>query len=131
LPKEPAFGFIEKLTISTKLAISYLLIGIVTLLTVSTILYLIFKRTIIEKTANQLVAVNVIKKKSIEDFLSGIVREIRDDEFQLNALNSINNLHILDYKINSNDSLIHPCCQHTKILCSWIRSVMLYNTPRV
>lgn len=108
MPKEPAFGFIEKLTISTKLAISYLLIGIVTLLTVSTILYLIFKRTIIEKTANQLVAVNVIKKKSIEDFLSGIVREIRDDEFQLNALNSINNLHILDYKINSNDSLFNP-----------------------
>jgi signal transduction histidine kinase len=104
------FSFVEKLTISTKLAISYLLIGIVTLLTVSTILYLIFKKTIIEKTSNQLVAVNVIKKKSIEDFLSGIVREIRDDEFQLNALNSINSLHILDknYKINSNDSLFNP-----------------------
>lgn len=110
MSKESKFGFIEQLTISTKLAISYLFIGIVTLLTVSTILYLIFKKTIIEKTSNQLVAVNVIKKKSIEDFLSGIVREIRDDEFQLNALNSINNLHILDrdYKINSNDSLFNP-----------------------
>lgn len=110
MSKESRFSFIERLTISTKLAISYLLIGIVTLLTVSTILYLIFKKTIIEKTSNQLVAVNVIKKKSIEDFLSGIVREIRDDEFQLNALNSINNLHILDgnYKINSNDSLFNP-----------------------
>ncbi|WP_018343306.1 sensor histidine kinase [Cytophaga aurantiaca] len=110
MPKESRFSFVERLTISTKLAISYLLIGIVTLLTVSIILYLIFKKTIIEKTSNQLVAVNVIKKKSIEDFLSGIVREIRDDEFQLNALNSINNLHILDknYKINSNDSLFNP-----------------------
>lgn len=106
----PTFRFIEKLTISTKLAISYLLIGIVTLLTVSTILYLIFKKTIIEKTTNQLVAVNVIKKRSIEDFLSGIVRDIRDDEFQLNALHSMNDLHILDknYKINSNDSLFNP-----------------------
>jgi two-component system NarL family sensor kinase len=110
LSKESRFSFIERLTISTKLAISYLLIGIVTLLTVSIILYLIFKKTIIEKTSNQLVAVNVIKKKSIEDFLSGIVREIRDDEFQLDALNSVSNLHILDknYKINSNDSLFNP-----------------------
>ena len=110
MSKDTRFSFIEQLTISTKLAISYLLIGIVTLLTVSTILYLIFKKTIIEKTSNQLFAVNVIKKKSIEDFLSGIVREIRDDEFQLNALNTINNLHILDknYKINSNDSLFNP-----------------------
>ena len=110
MSKDSRFSFVDQLTISTKLAISYLLIGIVTLLTVSTILYLIFKKTIIEKTSNQLFTVNVIKKKSIEDFLSGIFREIRDDEFQLNALNSINNLHILDknYKINSNDSLFNP-----------------------
>lgn len=102
--------FVNTLTISTKLSISYLLIGVVTLLTVSSILYLIFKNTIIEKTTNQLVAVNVIKKKSIEDFLSGIVRDVRDDEFQLNALHSMHNLHILDntYKINSNDSLFNP-----------------------
>ena len=103
-------GFVNKLTISTKLSISYLLIGIVTLLTVSSILYLIFKDTIIEKTTNQLVAVNVIKKKSIEDFLSGIVRDVRDDEFQLDALHSMHNLHILEntYTINSNDSLFNP-----------------------
>lgn len=104
------FRFVNTLTISTKLSISYLLIGVVTLLTVSSILYLIFKNTIIEKTTNQLVAVNVIKKKSIEDFLSGIVRDVRDDEFQLNALHSMHDLHILDntYKINSNDSLFNP-----------------------
>jgi two-component system NarL family sensor kinase len=103
-------SFVNKLTISTKLSISYLLIGIVTLLTVSSILYLIFKDTIIEKTTNQLVAVNVIKKKSIEDFLSGIVRDVRDDEFQLNALHNMHNLHILEntYTINSNDSLFNP-----------------------
>jgi two-component system NarL family sensor kinase len=103
-------SFVNKLTISTKLSISYLLIGIVTLLTVSSILYLIFKDTIIEKTTNQLVAVNVIKKKSIEDFLSGIVRDVRDDEFQLDALHSMHNLHILEntYTINSNDSLFNP-----------------------
>lgn len=102
-------GFIQKLTISTKLAISYLLIGIVTLLTVSSILYYIFKKTIIDKTTNQLIAVNVIKKKSIEDFLLGTIRDIRDDEFQLNAypLNSLGSLHILDknFSMNSNDSI--------------------------
>ncbi len=102
-------SFLKKLPISTKLSISYLLIGIVTLLTVSSILYYIFKKTIIEKTTNQLIAVNVIKKKSIEDFLLGVVRDIRDDEFELNnfPVQIIGGLHILDenYSINSNDSL--------------------------
>lgn len=101
--------FVKKLTISTKLAISYLLIGIVTLFTVSSILYYIFKKTILDKTTNQLVAVNVIKKKSIEDFLLGTIRDIRDDEFQLNSypLQSLGSLHILDknYRINNNDSI--------------------------
>lgn len=102
-------SYINKLTISTKLAISYLLIGIVTLLTISSILYYIFKKTILDKTTNQLIAVNVIKKKSIEDFLIGTIRDIRDDEFQLNSypLKSIGNLHILDktYFMNNNDSI--------------------------
>jgi len=99
--------FVKKLTISTKLAISYLLIGIVTLLTVSSVLYYIFKKTIIEKTTNQLIAVNVIKKKSVEDFLLSMIRDVRDDEYQLSAFHSMDNLHILDntYSMNSNDSL--------------------------
>jgi two-component system NarL family sensor kinase len=99
--------FIKKLTISTKLAISYLLIGIVTLLTVSSVLYYIFKKTIIEKTTNQLIAVNVIKKKSVEDFLLSMIRDVRDDEYQLCTFHNMDNLHILDntYSMNSNDSL--------------------------
>ncbi len=102
-------NFIKKLTISTKLAISYLLIGVVTLFTVSFALYYIFKKTIIDKTTNQLVAVNVIKKKSIEDFFLSIIRDVRDDEYQLSTFHSVENLHILDntHSINSNDSLFN------------------------
>ncbi len=101
--------FLNKLSISTKLVTSYLLVGIITLLTISIILYSIFKETIINKTTNQLTSVNVLKKRYVEDFFLNTIRDIRDDEYQLTSFHSMNILHVLDNKqfINSNDSIYH------------------------
>jgi two-component system, NarL family, sensor kinase len=59
-------------TIFSKLVISYLLLGIFTLVIVSVFFYQAFKTALIERTSAQLSSINVLKKDQIESYLSSI-----------------------------------------------------------
>jgi two-component system, NarL family, sensor kinase len=56
-------------TIFSKLVISYLLLGIFTLVIVSVFFYEAFKTALIERTSAQLLSINVLKKDQIESYL--------------------------------------------------------------
>ncbi|HXA01500.1 MAG TPA: histidine kinase [Cytophagaceae bacterium] len=59
-------------TIFSKLVISYLLLGIFTLVIVSVFFYQAFKTALIERTSAQLSSINVLKKDQIESYLHRI-----------------------------------------------------------
>jgi two-component system NarL family sensor kinase len=59
-------------TIFSKLTISYLLVGVFTLVTVSVFFYQAFKTALIERTSAQLSSINVLKKDQIESYIRSI-----------------------------------------------------------
>ncbi|MBC7451469.1 MAG: sensor histidine kinase [Cytophagales bacterium] len=75
--------FFERTSFKTQLAISYFLVGFVTLVIISAILYSFFKNAIIERTQDQLESINTLKKSAIEDLFKHIIITIQEDEIQL------------------------------------------------
>jgi two-component system, NarL family, sensor kinase len=77
---------LKKLTISQKLILSYLLIGIFTVIIISFIFYLAFKNALTERTSAQLSSINVLKKARIEDYFLSRKKSfevfIRKDEIE-------------------------------------------------
>src|SRR3954469_25456506 len=62
------FSWLKKLKISQKLTISFLLLGIFSVLLVSVIFYEAFKAALIDRTSAQLSSINVLKKAQLEDY---------------------------------------------------------------
>ena len=69
----------KNFTIFRKLAVSYLLLGIFTLVIVSVFFYQAFKTALIERTSAQLSSINMLKKSQIEFYL-------RDKEYDTLSL---------------------------------------------
>ncbi|WMJ72274.1 histidine kinase [Cytophagaceae bacterium ABcell3] len=63
-----SMSFIKNLTISQRLFISYLLIGLVTVVIIGSLFYIAFRNAVVEKTLNQLSSINMLKKSRIDDF---------------------------------------------------------------
>jgi two-component system NarL family sensor kinase len=72
--------FLERLSIKAKLAVTYFLVGFITLVIVSFILYSISKQAIIERTEDQLESINTLKKSAVENLFKFVVLSIQEDK---------------------------------------------------
>jgi hypothetical protein len=68
----------RNINIFSKLVISYLLLGIFTVIIVSVFFYHAFKTALIERTSAQLSSINMLKKAQIESFLLNLADKDRD-----------------------------------------------------
>ena len=66
----------KSLTISQKLTGSYLLLGIITVITISIFFYQGFKKALIERTLAQLSSINILKKEQIEEHFKARARNL-------------------------------------------------------
>jgi len=72
--------FFQRISLKAKLAISYFLIGFVTLIVVSFIYYTYSKNAIIERTQDQLESINILKKSALENLFKYVVLSIQEDK---------------------------------------------------
>ncbi|MFN6944706.1 MAG: cache domain-containing protein [Cytophagaceae bacterium] len=79
-------SFIKNLSISQRLFLSYLSIGVVAVVVSGWLFFMAFREAIIERTLAQLSSINVLKKARIDDYFAGRKRSLalilNDSHFQ-------------------------------------------------